>query len=225
MGSLLLIEDDEHIGTLVKKNFELEGFDVLWFQDGSEALDKIFNLSFDVVVLDIMLPKVDGLTILKKIKKEKPLIPVILLSSKDTFEDRIIGLELDADDYLGKPFNFKELLLRVKNLLRNKNKNTNDIEFKFGGWLFCEKKLQALKGEFVLTLSAQEYELIKYLFVNKNQFVSRGELLENVWKIDPKTKTRSVDIFISRLRKYFELDPSRPELIISKRLRGYMLKV
>lgn len=225
MSKLLLVEDEEHIGHLLKKNFEVVGYEVLWLQDGGEALDKIELIDFDCAILDIMLPKVDGLTLLKMIKNKKNAAPVLMLSSKDTVDDRIIGLELNADDYLGKPFNFKELLLRVKNLLKNKKNEPKSIEFFIGDWSIDEQSCEAKKGEISISLSSQEFDLLFYLYQFKNTFVSRGDLLKNVWRVDPKTKTRSVDIFISRLRKYFEEDPSKPEVIISKRLRGYMLKI
>ena len=195
------------------------------FKMGERLLDKFGLIDFDCAILDIMLPKVDGLTLLKNIKNKKNSVPVLMLSSKDTVDDRIIGLELNADDYLGKPFNFKELHLRVKNLLKNKKDNLQSKKFSVGEWLIDDQSCEAKKGEDSISLSSQEFDLLFYLYKYKNTFISRGDLLKNVWGVDPKTKTRSVDIFISRLRKYFEEDPSKPEKIISKRLRGYMLKI
>jgi len=225
MKKVLIVEDELHIGELLKKNFEINNFCVQWITDGSVALDKILVEEFDVVILDIMLPKVDGLTILKHLKKIKKHIPVIMLSSKQSFDDRILGLELQADDYLGKPFDFRELLLRVKNLLRNNvDKKSLDVLI-INDWKVDKKNLEARKENQMISLSQQEYDLIFYFYQNKNNFLSRGELLKNVWKIDPKTKTRSVDIFISRLRKYFEVDPTNPKIFISKRMKGYMLKI
>ena len=152
MNKILLVEDEEHIGHLLKKNFELEGFEVLWVQDGKKAMDEIESNNFDIAILDIMLPMVDGLTLLKTIKVKNNAIPVLMLSSKDSVDDRITGLELDADDYLGKPFNFKELHLRVKKLLKNKNSQPLNRNFMIGRWSVSELSCEAKKDDVIISL-------------------------------------------------------------------------
>lgn len=226
--SICIVEDDAAIGRLLKFNFESEGFVVDWFQDGAEGLEAITEKKYTLFVLDIMLPKVDGLTILRNVREKNINVPVIILSAKGTAQDRIEGLELDADDYLAKPFHFKELLLRSRKLIKKEktvNEPTNNIEL--NGWeiSLVDGKSQNLKTKEEFFLTEKELGLLEYFYQQKNSYVSRSSILSNVWGMSPETKTRTVDIFISRLRKYFEKDPSNPEIFLSKRIKGYMLKV
>ena len=227
---ILIVEDELHIREALKINFIKNKFNVLLAKDGREALEIWEDTSCDLIILDVMLPYVDGLSVLKRIRDKNKVIPILILSAKDQVEDRIEGLSRDADDYLGKPFHFEELLLRCKRLLERKNItqiNTKDIKIDIGHWTLSGDDLHAINSsnQKKIDLTDREYKLIKYMWERKNTYLSRGELLKNVWDVDPDTNTRTVDIFISRMRKNFEEDPARPKYFISKRLRGYQLKI
>lgn len=226
--SICIVEDDAAIGRLLKFNFENEGFAVDWFQDGAEGLEAINEKNYTLYVLDIMLPKVDGLTVLKNLREKNKNVPVIILSAKGTAQDRIEGLELDADDYLAKPFHFKELLLRSRNLIKKEKtsvKPINNIQLNSWSVSLSDGRSQNLKTMEEFFLTEKELGLLNYFYQQKNSYVSRSSILSNVWGMNPETKTRTVDIFISRLRKYFELDPGKPQVFLSKRIKGYMLKI
>ena len=226
-NKILIIEDELHIREALKANFEISNYDVVSVDNGKDAIESWNKKQCDLILLDIMLPKVDGFTILSHIRKTDAEVPVIILSAKDQVEDRIHGLSLKADDYIVKPFNFKELLLKCDRLLEKRNIQPPKVsKIQIGAWTIDPKELLATSMEKKsINLSPREVKLIEYLHTFKNNFVTRADLLKNVWEIDPKTKTRTVDIFISRMRKYFEDDPSSPNLFISKRLKGYKLLV
>ena len=226
-NKILIIEDEPHIREGLKANFEISNYDVELVDNGKDAIDSWSKKKCDLILLDIMLPKVDGFTILSHIRKSDADVPVIILSAKDQVEDRIHGLSLKADDYIVKPFNFKELLLKCERLLEKRNTHLLEVsKIKIGPWTIDPKELTAkCLGKEPINLSPREVKLIEYLHTFKNSFVTRADLLKNVWEINPKTKTRTVDIFISRMRKHFEDDPSSPNFFISKRLKGYKLLV
>lgn len=220
---ILLVEDEEQIRKLVKMNLELEGFEVVTTDNGKKALEIIDGQYFDLIILDIMLPEVNGLQICQKIRLNNSKVGVIIVSAKDTSQDRITGLKYGADDYLIKPFNIEELLLRVNNLLkRSSEEQVNSLEYyEFGDNKinFITYEAQGVKGAFRLT--QKEVLLLKMLIERKNEVVSRKEILQNVWGYDVFPSTRTIDNFILNFRKYFEQEPRKPKYFHSVRGVGY----
>ena len=225
---IVVVEDEAHLAKGLKFNLEREGYRVTLVDNGQSALDLLGKEEFDLMILDIMLPKVSGLEVARRIRKTNMRFPILMLSAKSTDEDRELGLQAGADDYLTKPFHLPELLLRVKGILRRwewYKEPVHDQEvFQFGDmWInFASGKAKGCSGEFYLT--AKEALLMKLLVKNKGNIVTREELLEKVWGYDPQTETRTVDNFIARLRKYFEKKPQSPKHIVTHREKGYEFK-
>ena len=225
---IVVVEDEEHLAKGLQFNLEREGYRVTLVDNGHSALELLGKEDFDLMILDIMLPKVSGLEVARRIRKTNMRFPILMLSAKSTDEDRELGLQAGADDYLTKPFHLPELLLRVKGILRRwewYKEPVHDQEvFQFGDmWInFASGKAKGCSGEFYLT--AKEALLMKLLVKNKGNIVTREELLEKVWGYDPQTETRTVDNFIARLRKYFEKKPQSPKHIITHREKGYEFK-
>ena len=225
---IVVVEDEAHLAKGLQFNLEREGYRVTLVDNGQSALDLLGKEEFDLMILDIMLPKVSGLEGARRIRKTNMRFPILMLSAKSTDEDRELGLQAGADDYLTKPFHLPELLLRVKGILRRwewYKEPVHDQEvFQFGDmWInFASGKAKGCSGEFYLT--AKEALLMKLLVKNKGNIVTREELLEKVWGYDPQTETRTVDNFIARLRKYFEKKPQSPKHIITHREKGYEFK-
>ena len=225
---IIVVEDEAHLAKGLQFNLEREGYRVTLVDNGQSALDLLGKEEFDLMILDIMLPKVSGLEVARRIRKTNMRFPILMLSAKSTDEDRELGLQAGADDYLTKPFHLPELLLRVKGILRRwewYKEPVHDQEvFQFGDmWInFASGKAKGCSGEFYLT--AKEALLMKLLVKNKGNIVTREELLEKVWGYDPQTETRTVDNFIARLRKYFEKKPQSPKYIITHREKGYEFK-
>ncbi len=225
---IVVVEDEAHLAKGLQFNLEREGYRVTLVDNGQSALDLLGKEEFDLMILDIMLPKVSGLEVARRIRKTNMRFPILMLSAKSTDEDRELGLQAGADDYLTKPFHLPELLLRVKGILRRwewyKEPVHNQEVFQFGDmWInFASGKAKGCSGEFYLT--AKEALLMKLLVKNKGNIVTREELLEKVWGYDPQTETRTVDNFIARLRKYFEKKPQSPKHIITHREKGYEFK-
>ncbi len=225
MYRILIVEDEESIRKLIKLNLEIEGYEVVEASKGKEAL-KIFNEQrFDLAILDIMLPEINGFQICEQIRLNNSSIPILMLSAKDSTQDKIHGLKKGADDYLAKPFNLEELLLRIQKLLQRslpQEKENIDI-FTFGENRINLKTYEATgtQGNFVLT--NKEAMLLKMLFERKNEVVSRQQILQTVWGYDVYPSTRTIDNFILSFRKYFEKDPKKPEYFHSIRGVGYKL--
>ena len=225
---IVVVEDEAHLAKGLQFNLEREGYRVTLVDNGQSALDLLGKEEFDLMILDIMLPKVSGLEVARRIRKTNMRFPILMLSAKSTDEARELGLQAGADDYLTKPFHLPELLLRVKGILRRwewYKEPVHDQEvFQFGDmWInFASGKAKGCSGEFYLT--AKEALLMKLLVKNKGNIVTREELLEKVWGYDPQTETRTVDNFIARLRKYFEKKPQSPKHIITHREKGYEFK-
>jgi len=220
---ILLVEDEEHIRSLVKLNLELEEFEVIATGNGKDAVKLFHEQHFDLLILDVMLPDMDGFQICEQVRLTNIEVPIIFLTAKDAAADRIAGLKRGADDYLTKPFNLEELLLRVHNLLRRSNKEeaANHEKYSFGdnevNFLTFEAK--GLRNEF--TLTKKEAMLLKLLVDRKNEVVSRQQILQSVWGYDVYPSTRTIDNFILNFRKYFEVDPANPAYFISVRGVGY----
>lgn len=220
---ILLVEDEEQIRKLVKMNLELEGYEVVAVDNGRKAIDIIEGQHFDLMILDVMLPEVDGFQICQKVRLNNTKVGIIILSAKDTSQDRITGLKYGADDYLTKPFNLEELLLRVSNLLkRSSEESINELEYyEFGDNKvnFITYEAEGYQGNFRMT--QKEVLLLKMLIERKNEVVSRKEILQNVWGYDVFPSTRTIDNFILNFRKYFEVDPRKPSYFHSVRGVGY----
>jgi|TARA_B110000116_G_scaffold11541_1_gene9400 two-component system alkaline phosphatase synthesis response regulator PhoP len=222
---VLLVEDDPHLAKGLLFNLEREGYEVFLVDNGLSALDQLREKDFDLIILDLMLPKMGGLEVARTIRETNTRFPILMLTAKSSRKDREIGLEAGADDYLTKPFHLPELLLRVKGILRRSEwykEPVHDQEiFRFEKmWInFGTGKANGIDGEFFLT--TKEALVMKLLVEKKGNVVHREELLEKVWGYDPQTETRTVDNFISRLRKYFEKTPQEPIYIITIREKGY----
>ncbi len=222
---ILVVEDESHLAKGLQFNLEREGYEVVVADDGKAALQCMREQTFDLMILDLMLPKMGGLEVAKNIRETDTRFPILMLSAKSTEEDRATGLEAGADDYLAKPFHLPELLLRVKGILRRwewyKQPIQGQENFHFGKmWIdFATGKAKGCSGEFLLT--AKEALVMKLLISKKGEVVTREDLLETVWGYDRETETRTVDNFIARLRKHFEKKPQKPQFIVTVREKGY----
>ncbi len=224
--SILLVEDEENLQEALKLNLELEGYEVTGSFDGADALRQFQKEYFDLIILDVMLPELDGITVCETIRLSNSEIPILILSAKNSSADRVMGLKKGADDYLTKPFNLEELLLRVHKLIRKSEQlssrqplpavyefGNNKIDFKA---LLCSNK----SGE-KITLSKKEGMLLKLLIENKNEVVTREKILQAVWGYNVYPTTRTIDNFILNFRKYFEEDSRNPHYFHSVRSVGY----
>lgn len=220
---ILLVEDEEGIRDLVQFNLEREGYEVVTAGDGRKALDLFQGQHFDLIILDIMLPELDGLQVCEQIRLTNTKVPVLMLTARNAPIDRVTGLRRGADDYLAKPFHLEELLLRVKNLLRRSTQDpklTLD-EFRFGRNYVNFNTYEAIgnPGKFMLT--KKEAMLLRLLIDRRNEVVSRQQILQTVWGYDVFPSTRTIDNFILSFRKYFEEDPRNPRFFLSVRGVGY----
>ncbi|MCP3930359.1 MAG: response regulator transcription factor [Bacteroidetes bacterium] len=220
---ILLVEDEENIRDVIRLNLELEGYEVVETDNGKDALKYFDEQFFDLLILDIMLPEVDGFQICEQIRLTNLEVPIIFLTAKDTAFDRVTGLKKGADDYLTKPFNLEELLLRVQNLIKRTSKSTENHseEYQFGNNLVNFITFEAKGNQGNFTLTKKEAMLLKLLTDRKNEVVSRQQILQYVWGYDVYPSTRTIDNFILSFRKYFEKDPKHPEFFQSVRGVGY----
>lgn len=229
---ILLIEDEFHIAEGLRLNLELQGYDVEIAPDGGEGLRQWKSWRPDLVVLDIMLPLIDGLSVLQSIRLEDERLPVLILSARDGAEDKIKGLGLGVDDYLTKPFHLEEFLLRVERLLKRASwsergpgdgkMESASPQVTFGGNRVDLGTGMAECRMGMIQLTEQEVKLLKLFFANKGRPLSRRQILEVGWGYTGETATRTVDNFVVRLRKYFEADPKRPVFFKSRRSVGYV---
>jgi two-component system, OmpR family, alkaline phosphatase synthesis response regulator PhoP len=225
-ASLLLVEDEENMHETLKLNLEMEGYEVTSAYDGKEAVKAVHNEYFDLVILDIMLPEMDGISVLETLRISQLEVPVLMLSAKTASTDKVAGLKKGADDYMTKPFNLEELLLRVDKLIvknkRLQDKTTMGDTYSFGGNTVDFKAQTAtLKNGEVIELSKKEAMLLKLLLENKNEVVTREKILQTVWGYNVYPTTRTIDNFILNFRKYFEADSRNPKLFHSVRGVGY----
>lgn len=224
---ILLVEDEEHLIDAIKLNLELENYIVKIAEDGKKAIELWENQRFDLILLDVMLPNVDGLTVCETIRLKDSEIPILILSAKGSNSDKIQGLKAGADDYLTKPFNLEELLLRIQILIKKGDKlrqsrpEIND-EFNFGDNTvnFSTYDFKGVKDQSG-QLTAREIQLIKLLIERKNEVVSRDTILELIWGVDVYPSTRTIDNYLLNFRKYFEKDPKSPVYFHSVRGIGY----
>jgi len=228
---ILVVEDEHHIAEGLRLNLQLQGYEVLIAETGTAGLSAWKQWEPDLIVLDIMLPGIDGISVLKSIRLEDERLPVLILSAKNSAEDRVKGLVLGVDDYLSKPFNLDEFLLRVERLLKRnswvKEESKPEVERLTDSYIFGDNKIEfgkslaVCKGEQV-TLTEQEIRLLRLFIANRGRALSRGEILELAWGFSKSLTTRTVDNFVVRFRKYFEDDPKNPVYFKSRRSVGYV---
>ncbi len=224
--NILLVEDEESLAAGLEYNLEEEGYRVLRAENGRKALELLGRAEVDLVILDIMLPFLNGFEVIKDIRTRTPTLPVLFLSARTAPQDKIKGLAFGADDYLTKPFHLEELLLRVKGMLKRKAWYRKSLlaqsEYSFNGNHINFKNLTCESGKGLSRLTPLEGALLKYFVDNSDQVITREELLNQVWQVNSETDTRTVDNFIMRLRKYFEPEPSKPVYFVNVRSRGYV---
>ena len=220
---ILLVEDEENIRTVVKLNLELENYEVVTASDGKMALKYFQEQHFDLILLDVMLPEIDGFEVCEQIRLTNMSVPIMMLTAKETAMDRVTGLKKGADDYLTKPFNLEELLLRVQNLLKRSNSSPEKTLgiYNFGGHTVNFSTFEATGNNGTFTLTKKEAMLLKLLVDRKNEVVSRQQILRSVWGYDVYPSTRTIDNFILSFRKYFEDNPRKPVRFLSIRGVGY----
>ncbi len=209
---ILYVEDDLDLGYVTKDNLELKGYDISLIKDGKSGLKLFSNDSFDLCLLDVMLPEMDGFTLAKKIREKDEHIPIIFLSAKSLKEDRIEGLSLGGDDYLTKPFNITELVLKIEIFLKRRKKATKPQSeksiIKFSRFEFTPATLQLSTKDESKRLTSREAELLNYFLQHRNEILKKEEILKAVWGDDSYFNSRSLDVFVSKLRKYLKSDKS-----------------
>ena len=209
---ILYVEDDVTLSFVTRDNLERSGYVVDSCEDGMQASEKFVPGKYDLLILDVMLPKMDGYTLAKKIREKDESVPILFLSAKSTKDDKIFGLQLGADDYITKPFSIEELILKIEVFLKRRSidhGNTMQADsFRIGRFMFSSSGRQLILDDLKQTLTYRESELITFLFRNLNKVVKREEILMAVWGNDNYLISRSLDVFISRLRKLFRGDPS-----------------
>ncbi len=224
---ILVIEDEQAISDIVKFNLEKEGYEVETAFDGEEGLVKIFSTDPDLILLDIMLPKLDGFEVCKKTRETKS-TPIIMVTAKEEETDKVIGLELGADDYITKPFGMRELVARIRaNMRRIEVKETppeNKDVMQFGDLEIDKERYEVRIEQKIIDLTLREFELLKYLAERDQQIFSREQLLEEVWGYEYYGDIRTVDVTIRRLREKIEKDSSSPLYINTKRGVGYYFR-
>lgn len=225
---LVLIEDEELLGEGLVYNFEAEGFQVRWFREGASAFDFITQRHRDIsaIVLDIMLPGMNGMDILQKTRTFADQVPIAVLSAKSLESDKLTAFELGADDYITKPFGLAELLMRIKILIKKSNwyqTKTEKTRIAAGHAVFIpEHFIVEGPGSQSTRLSPTEALLLKIFLDNPNKLFSRAELLEKVWNQQKSVQTRTVDVFVSKLRKIIEPNPAQPQFLVAQRSLGYI---
>lgn len=227
--TILAVDDESSILDLLKFNLEKEGFNFISAEDGEEGINKVLNEKPDLLLLDVMIPKMDGLSVCKKIRQENINIPIIMLSARGEEIDKVLGLEIGADDYITKPFSPREVIARIKANLRKFDKNKSAEEeqknqIAVGSLILDLDKFEAIvRGTTVTDLTRREFEVLKFLAQKPGQIVTRETLLEKVWGYDYYGDIRTVDVTVRRIREKIEKNTSNPKIIITKRGVGYYL--
>ena len=226
MSKILIVEDEPNMRLGLKDNLEFEGYEVNLAEDGETGLKHILEGNYSLVLLDVMLPKISGYDICKIVRKSGNDIPIILLTAKGEEIDKVLGLELGADDYVTKPFSLRELLARIKAVLRRakeKSEVKNKDFVKIGRVEVNFSSYNAFENGNAVQMSHKEFEILSFLWSRKNSTVSRDDLLTNVWGYDENPTTRTVDNFILKLRQKVEKDFNHPQVILTVHGIGYKL--
>ena len=227
MKKILIVEDEAPMLQGLKDNLEFEGYSVDTAAEGNSGQEKVLSGNYDLILLDVMLPNISGFDICKNARKANITTPIILLTAKGEEIDKVLGLELGADDYITKPFSLRELLARIKAVLRRapgkpESEKTDKI-LQIGRLSVNFRNYEAFEGEQPVKMSHKEFEIIHYLYEHANQTIDRDDLMSNVWGIDYDVTTRTVDNFILKIRQKIELDPNNPKLIHTVHGVGYKL--
>ena len=221
---ILLVEDEELVGTMVRLNLESAGYRVVWIRNGTEAAERAASETFDIILLDIALPGMSGLSVLKGLRKGGVDVPVMMLTARSDVPTKVEALDFGADDYLPKPFDVEELLARVNALLRRSRAERaipSDQVVRIGGHDINLETRSARSSEGDVILSEKEAALVRLLLRSRGRVLTRADILDEVWGMDVLPSERTVDNFIVRLRKLFEPDPERPVHILTVRGEGY----
>ena len=226
---ILIVDDEEHLADALAHNLQFEGFSTTIAYDGEEGLQLARTIQFDLVILDIMMPKLDGLEVCKRLRSTGSKVPILFLTAKSADADRLLGLKVGADDYVAKPFLLEELILRIHGIFRRQEwyRAAPDEQevFRFGVNEVNFQTYEAANDGRTVRLTEKECMLMKLMVERRNQVVSREEILERVWGYRFSTSSRTIDNFIVRLRRYFESDPKNPQFIHSVRGVGYRFTV
>ncbi|MDH6252133.1 two-component system response regulator CssR [Chryseobacterium sp. H1D6B] len=205
---ILLVEDDQDFGMILKQYLELEDFEVAWFKNPEDVVNILTaDFYFHIGILDIMMPNMDGFSLAKIILKEKQEFPILFLTAKNQKIDRLTGLKIGADDYIAKPCDPEELVLRIKNILKRTTSSPLEAQVKIGEYVLDSKKLTLTHPKGNIRLTIREKDLLLYLLKHNQQTIKRDDILDNLWEINDYFTGRSLDVFISRLRKYLNYDP------------------
>jgi DNA-binding response OmpR family regulator len=227
MKKILVVEDEAPMLQGLKDNLEFEGYEVDTAADGETGLNKILENSYNLIILDVMLPRISGFDICKKARSEGISAPIILLTAKGEEIDKVLGLELGADDYITKPFSLRELLARIKAILRRSISKSDDSlaneTATIGNLQVNFKNYEALVNGNPVKMTHKEFEILNYLYKNANKTVHRDDIMSSVWEIDYDVTTRTVDNFILKLRQKIESDPNNPKIIHTIHGIGYKL--
>jgi len=225
MSRILVVEDEPEMQRGLRDNLEFEGYDVKIIDDGKEGLEALISETFDLVLLDVMLPGMSGFDVCKKARAQGIATPIIMLTAKGEEVDKVLGLEFGADDYITKPFSLRELIARVKAVLRRTpaGKISTETKIKLGGLEIDFESYTATKKGKEVAMTSKEFDVIRYLWQHQKQVVKRDDLLTEVWGYDESISSRTVDNFIVKLRQKIEKDPSHPKHIITLHGTGYKL--
>jgi heavy metal response regulator len=219
---ILVVEDEKKVASFIKRGLEEEKYEVVTIHDGEEGLNTASEKSFDLIILDVMLPKMDGVSIMKELRTRKVLTPVLMLTAKNEVEDIVAGLDSGSDDYLTKPFAFAELLARVRALLR-RSELDRGAEIRFSDLRLDPVTHKVWRAEKVIDLTAKEYALLEYLVRNPNQVLTRNMIAEHVWDYTFDSFTNIIDVYVNYLRKKIDRDAEK-KLIHTVRGVGYILR-
>jgi DNA-binding response OmpR family regulator len=222
MAKILIVEDDDAMGTALRDGFSFEGYEVVHAKDGEAALAMARGHAADLVILDVMLPKLSGLDVLQRLRADGNALPVIMLTARGQEIDKVLGLKLGADDYVTKPFGFMELMARVEALLRRASGRSGRAEsHRFGDVVADFTRGEVRRKGKLLEMSARELKLLHYLIAHRGEVVARERLLDRVWEYDGTPLTRTVDMHVAKLRKKIEADPADPKHIVTVHRMGY----
>lgn len=219
---ILVVEDERDLNSIIVKRLNKAGYSVDSCYDGEEALDYMRLCEYDVILLDIMLPKMNGLDVVRTLRKKRDKTPVLLLTAKDAIEDRVIGLDSGADDYLVKPFAFEELLARVRVLTRRSIEEVTNVFTVANLSVDCDTRI-VKRGETVIPLSSKEFSVLEYLIRNQGIVLSRAKIEQHIWNFDYEGGSNVIDVYIRYLRKKIDQD-FEPKLIHTIRGAGYVLR-
>ncbi len=219
---VLLVEDEKKVASFIKKGLEEHGYAVDYGPDGKSGLSMALDQIHDLVILDINLPEIDGLTVLRQMRAKKVVTPVLLLTVRATIEDKVIGLDTGADDYLAKPFSFEELLARVRALLRRRSETKSPV-LKVADLVLDPSSRQVFRGDDRIELTSKEFAILEYFIRNSGRVLTRTMIIDHVWDYDFDADTNVVDVYVNYLRKKIDA-PYQPKLLHTIRGTGYVLR-